>query len=402
MANDFSADFKDIWAKEQEEVFYKTNVGLMFADTSFDSDMRSGDVLNRTYRSSNKVQKHTRGSAVTIDYKTDTKEYLTVNGEFATGFYVDDFDKIQSDYDAAANYGRDDGMYLSNQMDSDVLGEIANASSTLDNAIFGGTAGDGISLQTGNLLQIFSSAKKAIKKLNVSTDSGLIAALSPEFEQVLVEYGAGKDTVGGDTVQTNGFIKRFMGFDCYSSNQLMNTALLALATQPTDGDTVTVGGIVFTFKTTLGTTAGNVLIGASADAARLNLTALINAPQTTTAQGVALTGDNLRTVQNQYSAVNDAGANTMAVTCKGVGSTTFSETFTDATDTWTASKTIQNNLFGVKGCTTLVRQKGTNLQAKDVQDKFGKNILNGVLYGYKTFADQAKKMVNVKIAASTF
>lgn len=402
MGNDFSADFKDIWAKEQEEVFYKTNVGLMLADTSFDSDMRSGDVLNRTYRSSNKVQKHTRGAAVTIDDKTDTKEYLTVNGEFATGFYVDDFDKIQSDYDAAASYGKDDGMYLSNQMDSDILGEVANAYSTLDNASFGGTAGEGISLTTGNLLQIFSGAKKAIKKQNVSTDSGLVAVLSPEFEQVLVEYGAGKDTVGGDTVQTNGFIKRFMGFDCYSSNQLSNTALLSLATQPTDGDTVTVGGIVFTYKTTLGTTAGNVLIGASADAARLNLTTLINTPQTTTSTGVALTGDNLRTVQNQYTAVNDVSANTMAVTAKGVGSTTFSKVLTDATDNWTTAKTIQNNIFGVKGCTTLVRQKGANIQVKDVADKFGKNILNGVLYGYKTFADNAKKMVNVKIAASTF
>jgi len=52
----------------------------------------------------------------------------------------------------------------------------------------------------------------------------------------------------------------------------------ALSVQPTDGDTVTLNGVTFTFKTTLGSTAGNVLIGGSASAANTNLTALINAP----------------------------------------------------------------------------------------------------------------------------
>ena len=60
---------------------------------------------------------------------------------------------------------------------------------------------------------------------------------------------------------------------------------LPFTVQPTDGDTVTINGVTFTFKTTLGATAGNVLIGGSATNARANLAALIAAPGTTTASG---------------------------------------------------------------------------------------------------------------------
>lgn len=402
MANTFSPDFIDVWAKEQQRIFYKTNVARMFADMSFQSDLKSGDVLNRPYRSSNNIQIYTRGSAITIDDKTDTQEALTVNAQFATGFYVDDFDKIQSNYDLAANYGKDDGIYLSNQIDADVLGEAANATSTVDDGTLGGTSGNGLTLTTSNVLATIAAAKKKLAKQNMALENGLFGVISPEFEEVLVQYGAGRDTVGGDKVQDNGFFRNFYGFDLYRSNQLSNTALLALATQPTDGDTVVINGITFTFKTTLGSTAGNVLIGASADAARLNLTTLINAPQTTTSEGVALSVANQRALRNAVVAVNDASANTMAITYKGVGALAVSETFTDATDTWTSTKTIQQNLFGIKSSPTLVIQSEPNIKIKEVPDKHGKNILNGVLYGYKTFADNAKMLVNVKLNASAF
>ena len=70
----------------------------------------------------------------------------------------------------------------------------------------------------------------------------------------------------------------YMGYDFHVSNQLTSTAVLALATNPTAGDTVTIAGQAFTFVSPIGTTAGNVLIGASADATRANLAALVNAP----------------------------------------------------------------------------------------------------------------------------
>lgn len=46
---------------------------------------------------------------------------------------------------------------------------------------------------------------------------------------------------------------------------------VSLTGTPSDGDTFTIGGTTFTFKTSLGSTAGNVLIGGSATAAAANL-----------------------------------------------------------------------------------------------------------------------------------
>lgn len=51
---------------------------------------------------------------------------------------------------------------------------------------------------------------------------------------------------------------------------------LTVSGTPTDGDQVTIGNKTYTFKTTLGTTEGNVRINGSAAAAILNLRAAIN------------------------------------------------------------------------------------------------------------------------------
>ena len=229
----------------------------------------------------------------------------------------------------------------------------------------------------------------------------LFGVISPEFEEILVQYGAGRDTVMGDDQNKNGFIMNFYGFKLYRSNQLSGTAVLSIATTPTDADTVIIEGVTFTFKTTLGSTAGNVAIGGSADAARLNLSELINAPATTDAGQVALSAANQR-VFNNITAVDDAGANTMTVTAKGVGVLNVSETLTDATDAWATTTQAQHNLFGRKGAITLVMQSEPKVQAKEVQDKLGKNILNGILYGDKVFADGAKQLVDVQIDSQNY
>lgn len=401
MANNLSASFPEIWSKEQQEVFYKENVAMMIADLSFKAQMSRGDVLNRPYRSARTIQSYTRGTAITIDDLTDTNEQLTINREFATGFYLDNFDKIQSNYDTAASYGRDDGEALSNQVDAEVLGEYASALSTVDDGDIGGTSGNGIVLTTSNVLAVVGAAKRKLKKQNIPM-TDLIGVISPEFEEILIQYGAGRDTNMGDTANDNGFFTKFYGFKLYNSNQLAGTAVLALATQPTAADTVTIEGVVFTFVDPIGVTAGNVLIGANVDVTRASLAGLINSPSVTSATQVALSLANQRLFESNFTATNDNALNTLSLVAKGVGVLNVSETLTDATDTWTTTKQIQHNLFGRKGAITLVMQSETQPQIKDVPDKLGKNILNGVLFGVETFADGAKQLVDVKVASSTF
>lgn len=403
MANSFSASFAEIWAKEQQTVFYKTNVAMKIADTSFDDTLKRGDTLNRTYRSSNAVQSYTRGTAITIDDKTDTNEQLVVNKQYANGFYVDDFDAIQNSYDAAVNYWKDNGIYLSNQVDSDVLWEVFNATNTVDDGTIGWTSGNSITLSTSNILKVVSAAKKKLRLQNVSTNN-LYWVVSPDFVDILTQYGAGRDTKMGDTMNENGFVSNFYGFMLYESNQTAWSAILSLATQPTNGDTVVIEWQTFTFVSSIWSTAGNVLIGANVDVTRASLAAFLNDPNTTSATQVALTAnsDNARLFTANVSATNDNTADTLLVKYKGVGVLTVSETLTDATDTWTTTKIKQHCLFGAVGNPVLVTQRSPSVVIKDVPDKLGKNILNGVLYGVKTFTDNAKAMVNVELNAANF
>jgi len=400
MANSFSADFPEIWAKEQQEVFYKENVAMVISDTSFKSEMKFGDTLNRPYRSANNVQTYTRGTAITIDDKTDTQEQLSVNKQFATGFYMDDFDKIQSKYDLIAGYAKDDGVKLSNQIDADVLGEYANATSSVDDGDIWGTAGNGIALTTSNVLKTISAAKRKLAKQNIPL-SDLFGVISPEFEDILIQYGAGRDTTMWDDLNRNWFIMSFYGFNLHRSNQTSGSAVLSLATNPTNLDTVTINGVTFTFVDTIGTAAGNIHIEAAVDDTRINLETLINAPATTAAGYVALSVENQRLFENA-TATDSASADTLTVVFNGVGTLEVEKDLTDGTDTWTAILEKQHNLFGRKWGVTLVIQSDAKPQINQVADKFGVNILNGVLYGVKTFLDGAKQLVDVQIKSSTF
>lgn len=130
----------------------------------------------------------------------------------------------------------------------------------------------------------FSVAGRKLNLREITEMSKRWAVVSPHLFQTIIDAMGGRESALGDQTFLNGDAGKFGGFNLKLSTATGYSAVLALATQPTDGDTVTINGVVFTFKTTLGTTAGNVLIGADADAARLNLTALINAPTATTAQ----------------------------------------------------------------------------------------------------------------------
>lgn len=401
MSNSLSASFPEIWAKEQQVVFHKENIAMQIADTSFNSQMRKGDTLNRTYRSGFTAYAYSRGTEMTLTDITDTNEQLSVNKEYYVAFYRDDFDQIQDNYDIASAYGRDAGIVLSNQVDSHVLGEVFNATSTVDDGTLGGTAGNGITVATTNILKIFGAAKRKLRLQNVMSED-IYGVISPEIEDVLYQYGATRDTQVGDTMYEKGYYRTANGFKLYVSNQLAGSAVLALATQPTANDTVVIEGVTFTFVSSIGTTAGNVLIGANVDATRVNLETLINAPATTTATGVALSTANAARFAANVSAVDSASANTLTVKYKGVGTLTVSETLTDGTDTWTTTKIKQHMLFGAKGNPVLVMQRDPSVLIKDAPKQMGKNVLNAVLYGVKTFADNAKAMVNVEVNASAF
>jgi hypothetical protein len=189
MANSISAGFREVWAKDLQTVFYKKNIAMQIADTSFKSDLKNGKTLDRPYTSTTNPQLYSRGTDIVIDDVTLTQEQLICNREFAGGKYFDEHDDLQTGYDLAAFYGKEDGIKLSNQIDADVLGEAVNATNVVDGGdVTSGTLGLGITLSTTTVVEAFTSARKKLKKQNVTSED-YFGAISPDVEAVLIQQG---------------------------------------------------------------------------------------------------------------------------------------------------------------------------------------------------------------------
>lgn len=395
----------ELRSKQMQEVFYKTNVGTKICENmNGEAITKYGDKLHRPYRAPISVQQVTRGVDMTIDSPDATDESMEIDQTWGTAFAINDFDAVQSQYELALLYGKDAGMAVSNKVDADVLGEVLNSGSTVDDGSIGGTPGNGITLSISNVMKTMGAAKTALKKKDI-TSTDIYGAISPEFEAILIESVANRATTQGDEVGKNGYIGEYYGVDIYVSNNLTSTAELLLATQPTANETVTISGQVFTFVSTIGSTAGNVLIGANVDATRANLATLINAPATTTATGVALGASSSAVVRRfvaYITASNNNTTDTLTVTGKGQGVLTVSETLSAVADVWTPAKRLQRNLFGIKGNPVLVVQKTPRVSPRQETKQETTNYLTSVLYKTKTFADNSVQMVDVRVRCDAY
>lgn len=394
---------------------YSTPVFAMQASFEERAKLSNGQSVTRPYVARMYEQDYTRGSDMTMQTLTETNETLTVTSAKATPFAIDDLDALQSNFRLMDEYSGKAMRALNKAVDADYLGEVANATSSIDAGDVGGTSGQGITLDATNVLKMFAAANRKLENLDVQIQGGLdpridsanqkpmggagFADLHPYVKEQLSYSLAGRESVDGAMVGKNGYTSSYFGFDNFVTTNGYWTATLTIATQPTDGDTVTINGVVFTFKTTLGSTAGNVLIGASADAAATNLAALVNTPGTTTAQGVALSAANQLLMKRIVATANNS-VDTITFTAKGYGYIVVSETLTAAADIW--SLQISHQMFGQKGAVDMVIQAKPQVKVDSIPLQIGNYVKPWVLYGKKTFVEGAAALVDVKISSSSW
>src|SRR6185436_15687355 len=98
----------------------------------------------------------------------------------------------------------------------------------------------------------------------------------------------------------------------------------------TDTQTIGIAGVTFTTVTSIGSTPGNVLIGASAAETLTNLTAAINNPTVTSSTQVALSAANANLITNIKGLSATTTATVMTLVSSNHASVTVSETQTNA------------------------------------------------------------------------
>lgn len=394
--------YKEQFDNAYQEVFQKVLVALKIANLRFKPVLKYGESVERVAYdiSAVRVRNVTRGSASTIDSVTDSSELLTINLEKEAAFHISDGEVTQAGpLNPGEVIGGQVAIKVAADFDARVFYEVLSSAYTFDTGDLTTLASNGTPItESSTTVPQFVTMAPAKLRRNNQTLTNLVYVTDSFGAGQTSQYLLGKNIDLAGSVFQNGYTGDVSTAQMYVSENLTGEAVLSMATTPTDGDTVVINGITFTFKTTLGSTAGNVLIGGSADVARANLTALINDPATTTANGVALSAANQVAVTDTYklAATNSNSADTMTLIGTGSGAMTLSETFTDGTDAWTKNQI--HAYFGKRGAIDAVLQDMKEVDMRPTADRRGTNVFSSYLGGIKTFTDGSKKFLNVKLA----
>ncbi len=403
MSNSLSASFPEYFSRRMQRKYFKETVYPVISNYEEVAQLKKGDTLHRPYRSTLVVNTVGTGGSYTRQDISDSDEYLTVSTKKEVSFYVEEYDELQSNYPTANLYAADAGQALGNHIDGDVLGEYDQAASTVDDGDLGGTASNGLTLTTSNILNVFGKARKALDSQNIPQNDRW-AVISPEFFDVLWQFIAGKESNLGDTTGQNGNVGTYGGFKLYKSNALGWSAKLVVNSTISDGDTVTINGVVFTFETSTLDAIGKVKAETSAAVCIDNLVAAINNSESLAASTLGTAYYNITAANRKLLAGITAtdGTTYMALKGEGVGYVAVSETLTDTVSIWTTTAQIQHNLFGQGKPIDLIIQKYPKMDAYHRDGYIGRDIVNWILFGLKTFAEGTKQLVDVQIRSDNF
>ena len=413
-SNPNTMTFQTVFQAEYQMSHFKEPVYQILADTRLEASLTKGQTVARSYASDVAVNDMGGDGGYSTQAITDTQETLVVNKEKEASIYIKRLDELQAHLPVKQKYGRKLAQALVNQIDADVLlAAYQGAGTALDDGNFAGTSGNGFQASSQNIANVFTTAMQKLRLKNVVYNSRIqsgaqlevpegapIAIVSPEILSYIELYLGGKDTLLGDQISRNGFSGYFMGFNLLVSNALPWTGTLQFGTQPTNGDTVVINGVTFTFVTGTPTNAGDVKSETDGPTSLTNLYNALIAPTTSiSGKSVAVTAANGRLLKN-FTFTNNT--TNLGVVAAGWGTVVVSETLTAPADIWTTTKQQLKLLFALSKSVALVVQKTPSLEENFVSAKIGRDYIAWTVYGIKVFVDQAPQIVSLAIDSSTF
>ncbi len=392
-------NFQEHFDNTYQEVFQKTLVAKEVMNTRFEAKLKYGESLERFAYDISGVQVRTvsRGSASTIDALTDSTELLTVNIEKEAVFFISDGEATQAGpLNPGEKIGAQIGQKISVDLDARCFAEVTNALYSFDNGDLTTLASTNtpITLNSTTVPQMTSRMAAKLRRFNnQNTDTNMALVVDAYAASDIAQFLISKNIDMAGYVFKNGFQGTVDGASLYVSENLTGETTLTGTGTFSNGETITINGVVFTAVSSIGTTAGNFLIGANLAASLTNLAGLINNPTVTSSTQVALTGSALDTVNTKWTATDTA--TTVNIVMIGSGRPLVAETAANAS----FGNTMIHAYFGKKGAIDLVIQDLKKVDMRPTADRRGTNVFSSYLAGIKTFADGAKKFLDVLIAA---
>ena len=394
MAQDLTAFNPEIWRSEMQETYFKESTALGIASVDLRAELSVGDTLHQPYGSYARVQTYIKGTDISVKDVNATDDYITVSTAKVASFYVDDLDKVQNKYDAVSNFAKGAMSQLNNVIDQAVLNAgVTNAGTTISGATIGETAGN-ITYTEANMSKVFTAATR-ILDTKKRTGGERFAMISPRMKETIVNAVSGRETGFGENVSDNGVIAKRFGFRLVLSNNLPYSATWTPADNPSADATVSVNGVVFTFKATPAA-AGEVDIGSDTATSIDNLVLAINGTGTPSASTyIELSAENRQLLEESGIVATDG---TTALSIVGYGDIIVASS--EAADPWSLQK--QTALFGIDGSVALITQVAPMVYFRDAQLRLGKYVHPWMLFGVGVFERMKNNLVKVEMNASAW
>lgn len=392
-------DFKPHFDNAYQEIFQRTLTAKSVMNTRFEPVLKYGESIERVaYDISNVMVRPTvRGSDSTIDNVTDSSELLTINLEDEIVFRISDGEVKQAGpLNPGEEIGKQLGKKLAVALDGKCYGEIRNASFAFDTGDLttGTSNGTPFALNATTVPQLTTRmSAKLSSRNNIDTSSGMVFVTDSYGAADIDQFLISKNIDLAGYVFKNGYAGLIRGAELVISENLPSSAVLTGTGVFSNGETITINGTVYTAVSSIGTTAGNFLIGANLAASLTNLAGLINSPTVTSSTQVAFTS--VADLENNAKLSAVATATTVTITGTGTGRLILAETAANAS--WGSNTLLC--YYGKKGAIDLAIQDMKEVDMRPESRQRATVVFSSYLAGIKTFADGAKKFLRVLIAA---
>lgn len=380
---------QEFWGDLQVDL-YTANTAVYLANQKLEDILSSnGRKAHRPIMSNPQMGTYTPHSDISFDQKSSTDQYLEVDTFKYAAEDIDFTEKNQTPYDLVQHSLKSIRKGLMNIVEQEYLSEISNAGLSI--------ATSPITITSANILDALEEAEGKLGAFDAPYETSMRACVfGPRTVAKLRRSKSDRETRLGDSTMENGVVGPWQGWTVVQNNNLPWTGTLTIATQPTDGDTVVISGVTFTFKTTLGSTAGNVLIGADAAAARANLKLAVEKGSGAGTNYVELALRDRFLISRKR---NITCTSAQAMVFSGFGDISVSETLTAAADVWSSLQ--QSSVFMIRGSIDMVLQMMA-LEVGDKEKGFADLPKGMIGVGTKVFSDGAVQMVKMVQDASGF
>ena len=386
------------WAAEIQKTYFKENVGRALVNETLSNELVAGTRINKPYRKTLVATDYTKGTAISSwNNLGGTNEYLDVDQIKLVPSYVDDLDALHNKWDVAMMAAADSGKALNNVIDQKIFSRYSDAATFISAQDLGGSGTGAAVVGSSNIKNLFTVADRNLNLYNRG-QSSRFAAIGPRLlEQIKLDV-SNRETAFGDKVYDNGLIGPRFGFDIYLTNNIPFSCAVTTSSIPVDGETFTIGPVVFTWEAT-GTncsTAGEVDIKGNEDAAYADLVLAINGTTAGTTSTYCEVSDDDREFLSQAGIT--ASYTTHALVISGYGDVPI----TEATTNCAVTTNVQYPLFGIKGAMDFVVLKEPNVSFRTCENLLGRKIYAWTNYGIKTFAKEKKSLVYAAVDTSNW